>query len=176
MFKWFWTIFSLGAPVGWFLVMYSTKKLYEHYIIIQNRQIMELQSISLGVKEHHWIIKSRWAFGSFAVNEVNIYPFKWKLACADGGFLLCMQGGVFVCDFFSLFLIDLVRFLVWHRTKVSLEQTNKQTRKKKKGNSKNTSYASLNFIRLLRVVITPTVTSELAWISSEYFKSLFLRQ
>ena len=113
-------------------------------------------------------------FDSFAINDANISPFKWKLACVDGGFL-CVQGGVFLCDFLSLFSIDLVRFLVWHRTKVSLEQTNKQE-KKKKGNSKNTSYATLNFIRLLRVVITPSVTSELAWISSEYFKSLFLRQ
>ena len=149
--------------------MYSTKKLYEQYIIIQNCRIMELQSISLSVKGHHWIIKSRWAFGSFAVNEVNISPFKWKLACVDGGFL-CVQGGVFLCDFLSLFSIDLVRFLVWHRTQISLEQTNK------KKNSKKTSYASLNFIRLLRVVITPSVTSELARISSEYFESLFLRQ
>ena len=84
--------------------------------------------------------------------------------------VFCVQGGVFVCDFLSLFSIDLLRFLVWYRTQVSLEQTNK------KKNSKKTSYASLNFIRLLRVVITPSVTSELAWISSEYFESLFLRQ
>ena len=111
-------------------------------------------------------------FDSFAVNDANISPFKWKLACVDGGFL-CVQGGVFLCDFLSLFSIDLVRFLVWHRTQISLEQTNK----KKKNSKKNpATLASLNFIRLLRVLITPSVTPELAWISSEYFESLFLRE
>ena len=111
-------------------------------------------------------------FDSFAVNDANISPFKWKLACVDGGFL-CVQGGVFLCDFLSLFSIDLVRFLVWHRTQISLEQTNKNKKTIKK---KPATLASLNFIRLLRVLITPSVTPELAWISSEYFESLFLRQ
>ena len=77
-------------------------------------------------------------FDSFAVNDANLSPLKWKLACVDGGFL-CVQGGVFLCDFLSLFSIDLVRFLVWHRTQISLEQTNK----KKKTVKKKTSYASL---------------------------------
>ena len=114
-------------------------------------------------------------FDSFAVNDANISPFKWKLACVDGGFL-CVQGGVFLSDFLSVFSIDLVRFLVWHRTQISLEQTNK----KKKTVKKKPSYArltefypitsspyyslsnawiSLNFIRILRVVISPSVTS-----------------
>ena len=70
-------------------------------------------------------------FDSFAINDANISPFKWKLACLDGGFL-CVQGGVFLCDFLSLFSIDLVRFLVWHRTQISLEQTNKKKKTVKK--------------------------------------------
>ena len=114
-------------------------------------------------------------FDSFAVNDANVSPFKWKLSCVDGGFL-CVQGGVFVCDFLSLFSIDLVRFLVWHRTQISLEQTNKKKKNKKNKQKKTATLASLNFIRLLRVLITPSVTPELAWISSEYFESLFLRQ
>ena len=120
-------------------------------------------------------------FDSFAINDANISPFKWKLACVDGGFL-CVQGGVFLCDFLSLFSIDLVRFLVWHRTQISLEQTNKKkkTVKKQQQQQKKNSYASLtefypikstpyyslsnawiglNFIRILRVVISPSVTS-----------------
>ena len=112
-------------------------------------------------------------FDSFAVNDANLSPLKWKLACVDGGFL-CVQGGVLLCDFLSLLSIDLVRFLVWHRTQISLEQTNKK--KKKNSKKKPATLASLNFIRLLRVLITPSVTPELAWISSEYFESLFLRQ
>ena len=70
-------------------------------------------------------------FDSFAINDANISPFKWKLARVDGGFL-CVQGGVFLCDFLSLFSIDLVRFLVWHRTQISLEQTNKKKKPVKK--------------------------------------------
>ena len=129
---------------------------------------MELQSISLGVKEHQWIVKSRWVFYSFAVNDANISPFKWKLARVDGGFL-CVQGGVFLCDFLSLFSIDLVRFLVWHRTQISLEQTNK-----KKKPVKKTSYASLT--EFYPINSSPYYSLSNAWISSEYFESLFLRQ
>ena len=83
-------------------------------------------------------------FDSFAVNDANISPFKWKLASVDGGFL-CVQGGVFLCDFLSLFSIDLVRFLVWHRTQISLEQTNKKkkTVKKQQQQQQKNSYASL---------------------------------
>ena len=117
-------------------------------------------------------------FDSFAINDANISPFKWKLACVDGGFL-CVQGGVFLCDFLSLFSIDLVRFLVWHRTQISLEQTNKKkktVKKQQQQQKKTATLASLNFIRLNRLLITPSVTPELAWISSEYFESLFLRQ
>ena len=118
-------------------------------------------------------------FYSFAVNDANISPFKWKLARVDGGFL-CVQGGVFLCDFFSL---DWPRAFSRLTSHADISRTNKQekkTVKKQQQQQKKNSYASLtefypitstpyyslsnawiglNFIRILRVVISPSVTS-----------------